>query len=323
MKKNLKKNFGYGKSMSYACKQALTEYYNGGHFGTSAKYAKSFKILIKYLKSKNISDINNIKKDDFIDFANYIKSEKEKKRFCVKSAQNIISGCNCVLRIIRGDNYFFLSPKKYAGPRTDQLKCLPKWLEKDKQKAAYDYLMKKDNNLDYLLIRFIDLTGCRLEEACKQNYKARLCEAKKTGYIDITEGTKGGHGKHYERFILATSEIIMVLIGLVKHQKSHHSVIPKKMSFIKFYKNFSSRWYRVAKKYDLKGFNDFRKTRAIIMYESITGFKAPIYGDIPAPKSIDYRARSVIAKRFGHQRNDVTSSYLGGKRRVKNKPLLA
>jgi hypothetical protein len=319
MKKNMNKNFGYGKSMSYASKQALTEYYNGGHFGTSAKYAKSFKIFIKYLKSKNINDLNDIKKEDFVNFAKYINSEKVKGRFSVKTAQNIISGCNCVLRIIRGDNYFFLSPRKYAGARTDKLQCLPKWLDIHKQKAAYDYLMKKDNNLDYLLIRFIDLTGCGLEEACKQNYKARLCEAKKTGYIDITEGTKGGHGKHYERFILASPELIMVLLGLVKHQKSHHSVIPKNMSFIRFYNNFSARWYRVAKKYDLKGFNDFRKTRAIIAYESITGFKAPIYADKPAPKDMDYRARIVIAKSFGHQRIGVTDAYLGGERRVKNK----
>jgi integrase len=323
MKKNMNKNFGYGKSMTYACKQALTEYYNGGHFGTVAKYSKEFKIFIRYLRAKNIRQLNDIKKEDFIDFAKYINKEKKRGRFDVKTAQNIISACNCVMRITRGDNYFFLSPKKYVGKRIDQLQCLPKWLDKDKQKAAYDYLIKKDNNLDYLLIKFIDLTGCRLEEACKQNYKDRLCEAKKTGYIDITEGTKGGHGKHYERFILATPEIIMILLSLVKHQKSHHSIIPKNMSFIRFYNNFSARWYRVAKKYDLKGFNDFRKTRAIIMYESMTGFKAPIYGDEPAPKDVDYRARSVIAKKYGHQRNDVTNYYLGGKRRVKNKPILS
>lgn len=319
----MKKNFGYGKSMSYASKQALIEYYNGGHFGTVAKYARLFKIFIRYIRAKNIINLNDIKKEDCINFAKYINNEKERGRFKVKTAQNIISVCNCIMRIMRGDNYLFLSPKKYVGPRTDQLQCLPKWLDKDKQKAAYDYLLKKDNNLDYLLIRFIDLTGCRLEEACKQNYKERLYEAKKTGYLDITEGTKGGHGKYYERFILATPEIVMALIGLVKHQNSHHSVIPKNMSFIRFYNNFSGRWYRVAKKYELKGFNDFRKSRAIIIYESITGVKAPIYNDEPAPKSLDYRARLVISKRFGHQRIDVTSSYLGGKRRVKNKPLLA
>ena len=317
--KKKKKNFGCGNQLSYSVKNALNQHYDYGHFGTVSKYRKSTGYLITYMKENNLNDFNHLSKEEYIEFARFINDEKERGRFCTKTAQNIISGCNCALRIMRSDNYMTLSPSQYTGSRIDSLQKPPKWLNKDKQQQAYDYLHTKGRPLDALLIKFIDLTGCRLAEACKQNYKHRLKEAIDSGYIDITEGTKGGHGKYNERLIFVTSELLMTLMSLARIQGDHHSIIPRSMQFIEFYNNFSNRWRRIAKKFDLGGFNDFRKARAIVMYESITGYKAPIYGDKPAPLELDTRARLVIALAFGHHRISVTDAYLGKQHRVKNK----
>lgn len=66
----------------------------------------------------------------------------------------------------------------------------------------------------------------------------------------------------------------------------------------------------------LKGFHELRAAYACERYEQMTGFPAPVnrvrvYRE---DRELDLRARQQISHELGHNRIDVVSAYIGGRR---------
>jgi hypothetical protein len=66
----------------------------------------------------------------------------------------------------------------------------------------------------------------------------------------------------------------------------------------------------------VKGFHELRAAYACERYEQLTGFPAPVNGGRGhrEDQELDQRAREQISHELGHNRIDVVSAYIGGRR---------
>ena len=81
-----------------------------------------------------------------------------------------------------------------------------------------------------------------------------------------------------------------------------------------FFKPTAVRHYSAGalKLYGLNNRHDLRAAYACERYKIITGMDAPVLsGKRESSKSIDRKAREMIARELGHNRIDVVASYLG------------
>ena len=86
------------------------------------------------------------------------------------------------------------------------------------------------------------------------------------------------------------------------------------------YKDFMRAVVRRARdilhEHGLKGFHELRAAYACERYEQLTGFPAPVNGGHGhrEDRELDQRAREQISHELGHNRIDVVSAYIGGRR---------
>ena len=72
----------------------------------------------------------------------------------------------------------------------------------------------------------------------------------------------------------------------------------------------------ILHEHGLKGFHELRAAYACERYEQLTGLNAPINGGRVnrEDRELDQRARQKVSHELGHNRIDVVSAYIGGRR---------
>jgi hypothetical protein len=86
------------------------------------------------------------------------------------------------------------------------------------------------------------------------------------------------------------------------------------------YKEFTQAIVRPARdilhERGLKGFHELRAAYACERYEQLTGFPAPVNGGRGhrENRELDQHARKQISLELGHNRIEVVSAYIGGRR---------
>jgi len=165
------------------------------------------------------------------------------------------------------------------------------------------------------------LFGLRFEESAKLDARQAWVEARETGQITISKGTKGGK----ERVVPIRNETqqLEALLAAIEFQSTHKSMIPCDLT----YKIFHSRTYGAAYRRGIK-FHDARHKYAQVTYEQLTGWPPPIclqmtkkqhksfvikkYGILESVfLKYDRYARITVSKELGHERIQVSRTYLG------------
>lgn len=163
--------------------------------------------------------------------------------------------------------------------------------------------------------------GLRFEESAKFNAREALREARETGQVTISKGTKGGKLRVVS--IRNESQQLSVLYAASEFQGDHKSMIPRELT----YKTFHSRAYGAAYRRGVR-FHDARHAYAQATYQKLTSWPPPIslilskkehkkfvikeYG-VSESHFIKYDryARRTISKELGHERVQVSTTYLG------------
>jgi sirohydrochlorin ferrochelatase len=161
-------------------------------------------------------------------------------------------------------------------------------------------------------------TGMRLREAILADLPRLQREAQRLGKINIQDGTKGGRsGASAQRWITVTDQVSAALKWAIEISPagSRNLLAPDES-----YKDFIQKVVRPARdllhEQGLKGFHELRAAYACERYEQLTGFSAPINGGRchREDRALDQRARQQISHELGHNRIDVVSAYIGGRR---------
>lgn len=160
-----------------------------------------------------------------------------------------------------------------------------------------------------LHIRLASLFGHRVQEFLM----FRPTDAIQGDYIHLREGTKGGR----TRMVPIETDEQRRWLNVALDEATHHPfgrlMAKEGMTLAQARNHFYNvlRICGVSKKNIGLTPHGLRHSYACNLYEQFTGEKAPIQGGAPIDKELDNRARMEIARRLGHGRVSVTTSYLG------------
>ena len=89
------RNFGYGKQMVWAGKQALQARYGQGHHGTVASHAKRWQQFVLWCQTeKDIRDARDIDRADVIGYGQSLAERIARNDLSVSYGQNLVSSVN-------------------------------------------------------------------------------------------------------------------------------------------------------------------------------------------------------------------------------------
>lgn len=307
------RNYGYGKQLAWAGKQALLDRYGGGHYATRAAHAERWSRFTEYLKTQGIHDARNIDRNTVERYGQLLKQQVEKGVIKIAYAQNLLSTVNVVLEAMRQDRAVRVSPCALVGERSTVRNTAPV-SDPRTLGQSIEQLNQSGHGHVAIVARLARDFGLRFREASLLNAQQSLQDAKKHNRINITEGTKGGRGKEVDRWVPVNERNLQTLKDAAELQQHRRNLIPEGLTYIQWRNQAYNQWRQMNRQTGIKGFHVLRAAYACERYERITGYPAPVMaGERQAPKAMDHQARTVLAHELGHSdsRTDVISAYIG------------
>ncbi|MFY8299456.1 hypothetical protein AAEU28_11855 [Pseudoalteromonas sp. SS15] len=303
------RNFGYGKQLAFAGKQALLDRYGEGRFATQASHYARFKQFADWCKNNGIRDARKIDSDIISAFANSLSERVNNNSLSVSYAQNQLSTVNVVLSTMRGDKSLVVSPSSLVGERSHIRQSVPLSLSRERYELAHQKLLTVDSKLTLAFAREF---GMRLREAALFRPMDAVTECFKKGGFNIHRGVKGG--RQAKRFITPNSRQLQ-LLSHSQQVLGHRALVDR----VGNYAEWKNRFYREYENSGAHGvigkYHDNRAAFACEMYKKITGSPAPVVaGKRLISRERDKDARLKISLMLGHGRIDVVSQYIGSMR---------
>ncbi len=309
------RNFGYGKQMEWAGRQALKDRYGNGHYGTVAGHAERWRQFVAWCRDdRNIRDARAVDADIVQGYGNSL-GDKVDTGMSPAYAQNLLSSVNVVLQAMRGDRQIRVAPADFVGQRSRIRIDPPAGLDRKAVGQCADHLRMNGHERIAALVEVARALGLRLREASLLNARAALGQAMKHGAVNITAGTKGGRGHRVDRWVPVSGAAIGCLVRAAKAQGQARNLIPPDLSWRQWNSKVHHVWAAVRDDYGLKKIHDLRAAYACERYQQLTGSAAPVVaGRLCADRSTDRAARQTIAQELGHGRIEVVATYIGGAR---------
>lgn len=317
------RNFGFGRQLSYAGPQALKDLFGDGHFATVKAHSDRWQAFVNWCRSDEgprLNDARQIDRDILMRYATYVREQVDQGNVGIATAQNRLSSVNRTLAALRGDQYVKIpSPSKALGLQRSSVRSdAPQGQDRVQVRLIAQALSEREQSRVSAIVVLARETGMRLREAILADLPRLQREAHRLGKINIQDGTKGGRsGASAPRWIAVTDQVREALdrASEVSPSGSRNLLEPDES-----YKDFMQKVVRPARvilhEQGLKGFHELRAAYACERYEQLTGFDIPVNGGRGhrEDRELDQRARQQISRELGHNRIDVVSAYIGGRR---------
>jgi hypothetical protein len=309
------RNFGYGKQMAWAGKQALKDQYGNGHYGTVTGHAERWRRFVLWCRDEHgIRDARLINREVVQDYGKSLR-DKVTAGMSPAYAQNLLSSVNVVLQAMRGDRQIRVAPVKFVGQRSRERTKPPPGLNQKVVRQCAERLRQDGHERIAAMMEVSRALGLRLKEASLLNSRVALSQVKKHGAVNITAGTKGGRGNRVDRWVPVSGRAIGCLVRAANVQGQGRNLIPSDLTWKQWNSHVHHVWAAVRDEYGLKKIHDLRAAYACERYKQLTGSAAPVIaGRLCVDRSTDREARHTIAQELGHARIEVVSAYIGGAR---------
>ena len=309
------RNFGYGKQMAWAGKQALKDRNGNGRYGTTNSHAERWRQFAAWCRDeREIRDAREIDTDVLQHYGQSLRDKVDAGMSPVY-AQNLLSSVNVTLEAMRGDQQVWVAPAAIVGQRSRIRAEPPAGINQEVVRQCAGQLRQDGYTQIAATVEVARALGLRLKEASLLNARVALGQARKHGEVNITAGTKGGRGNRVDRRVPVSGRAIGCLVRAAKAQGQGRNLIPSNLSLRQWYTHVHHVWAAVRDDYGLKKIHDLRAAYACDRYRQLTGSAAPVVaGRLCVDRSTDRAARQTIAQEMGHGRIGVTSSYIGGTR---------
>lgn len=316
-----RKNFGFGKQISWAGKLALRVDFCDGHYSTVAKHTSSWRQFCFWLDANyGVGDARKITQEQLEEYAKAQAERVLDEEVAISTAQNLLSGANITLQALRGDCKVRIdSPSAWVGHRPASRVDPPSGNDRDQVADAVQLLMQADLPRPALIVQLCRNFGIRLREAILGEVDEWRASVACHRAINVTRGTKGGRGKTVDRWVpcpdegyelLETASDQMNLLGC-----GSNLLLPSET-----YKEFIEsgelvRARRLMCDAGIKCFRDLRSAWACEWYFRDTGCFAPVFrADERASLSVDKAARRSLSYMLGHGRLAIVANYIGAAR---------
>lgn len=316
------RNFGYGRQLSYAGRQALEDLFAGGHFATVKAHSDRWQAFVRWCRSEDgpgYNDARQIDRQTLNDYAGYLRQQIQQGELCIATAQNRLSSVNRTLAALRGDQKMrIISPSQTFGLQRSTVRIrVPDGQDLQQVRRVMQVLIDQKYERVGAIVMLSRTTGMRLREAILADLPRLHREAEHLGRINIQDGTKGGRsGASAPRWVVANEEVKAAL-QLARHASPPPSrnLLARDESYAAFLQQIVLPARKTLHKHGLKGFHELRAAYACERYEQLTGHAAPVSGGhcYRLDRDLDQQARQQISVELGHNRIDVTSAYIGGR----------
>jgi hypothetical protein len=314
MKVGGRRNFGYGKRLWWAGKNALRDRYGDGNYGSRASHGARWQQFAEYAKNQEVKDAREVTQELIVEYGHALRARVESGELSVRYAQNLLSTVNVVLESMRADRILHISPAMLVGNRKNVRTVAPAGLDRSRVERVLAQLRDGEPRVALVAAIARDL-GLRFREASLLDVGRALHEAQVRGAINITAGTKGGRGKKVDRWVPVSTTAMATLTQAVAVQCRAPNLIPGELDFRQWSDHARHAWKGAAILHGLRGFHDLRAAYACDRYGQLTGRAAPVVGgQRSVSKEEDTAAREVIAQELGHGRTDVLAAYVGSAR---------
>jgi len=316
------RNFGYGRQLSYAGRQALEDLFAGGHFATVKAHSDRWQAFVRWCRSEDgpgYNDARQIDRQTLQDYAAYLRQQIQQGELCIATAQNRLSSVNRTLAALRGDqDVRIVSPSQALGQQRSTIRMrAPDGQDQQQVQRLLQVLVEQKHERVAAIVMLARATGMRLREAILADRPRLHREAKHLGRINIQEGTKGGRsGASAPRWIIASEEVKAALqLTREASPVGSRNLLTRNETYAMFLQQSVLPARKLLHEQGLKGFHELRAAYACERYEQLTGHVAPVNGGhcYRIDPNLDRQARLQISLELGHNRIDVVSAYIGGR----------
>jgi hypothetical protein len=305
------RNFGWGKQMAWAGKQAARAAFGSGHFGTVASHTARWRKFCAWARDQGIRDARDLSTAELSRFAVGL-AQQCGEGLSIGYAKNQLTSVNVVLESLRGDRSLWLKPGDYLGNRTSVRTQAPGAINRERVGAAARQLAGQGKGRVAAAALLCRELGLRRKEASLLDLRLAKHQAETLGRVNITAGTKGGRGRFVDRWVPVSAYAKGAIDLAHEAAAGQPTLIPTGQSLAQWLTRVSKEWTRAAASADLGTLRDLRAAYACDRYAQIAHAAAPVVaGKRVAEKSIDHSARKVLSQELGHNRLDVVAAYVG------------
>lgn len=317
------RNFGYGRQLSYAGRQALEDLFVGGHFATVKAHSDRWQAFVRWCRSVDgpgYNDARQIDRQTLEDYVAYLRQQILQGELCIATAQNRLSSVNRTLAALRGDQAMKIgSPSQALGMQRSTVRTsAPNGQDRQSLKRLMEALTVKQHERVAAIALLARTTGMRLREAILADLTRLQREAEHFGRINIQDGTKGGRsGASAPRWITADKDVKEALLfSRDASPTGSRNLLAPYESYATFLQKTVYPTRKTLQEHGVNGFHELRAAYACDRYQQLTGHSAPVNGGqcYRVDRRLDRRAREQISLELGHNRIDVVSAYIGGRR---------
>lgn len=316
------RNFGYGRQLSYAGRQALEDLFADGHFATVKAHIDRWQAFVRWCRSEDgpgHNDARQIDRQTLEYYVTYLRQQIQQGELCIATAQNRLSSVNRTLAALRGDQFVrVISPSLALGLQRSTVRTrAPDGRDIQDVLRVVKALGEQQHDRVAAIVMLARTTGMRLREAILADLPRLHREAKHLGRINIQDGTKGGRsGASAPRWIIVTEQVNAALqFARDASPPRSRNLLAGDESYAAFLQQTVLPARETLHENGLKGFHELRAAYACDRYEQLTGHAAPVNGGhcYRIDSGLDQQARQQISLELGHNRIDVVSTYIGGR----------
>ena len=112
------RNYGFGRRMDYAGRQALADRYGGGHFATVAAHSDRWSLFCQWARGEGLRDMRDVRPEHAVAYAAKMKEQG----LAASTKHNRLSTINVVLTHASRGRWAPVSPRELVGMSRSQVR---------------------------------------------------------------------------------------------------------------------------------------------------------------------------------------------------------
>lgn len=309
----MSRNYGLGtRDMAQAGRMALAQACKRGELSFASVDAISDRWghFASFAKSEGVGRMERITPELVQEYGRSLASQVREGQMTPSYAQNMVSAINTVMHQVR--QWKSVSPTKdcQIATRSHVRDTPPVGIDRANLGRALDALRDAGQHRGAAVVELARELGLRSKEASLLDVGKALKEAQNRGVVTISEGTKGGRVREVP---ITRPEQISTLSRAAAAQGDARALIPADQNWQQWREGGLRDTREAVQEHTGGGLHDLRAAYACDRYNQITGAVAPVMGGQILDRQADKEARERISNELGHDRIEVTASYVGGR----------
>lgn len=311
----MSRNYGLGtRDMSSAGRIVLDQAAGRGDlsFASVDAIADRFSKFASYAKAEGIGRMERIDAEQVRGYGRKLADLVRHGDMAASYAQNLISAVNTVMTQATRGEWRSVSPTRECGieQRSALREDAPAGSDRQTFSLVVETMRESGMVRQACIAELAREFGLRSKEASLLDTRTALAEARRTGTVTISEGTKGGRTREIP---LSSTTQLEVLSRAAEVQGNGRNLIPTEASWREWREGGLRDGREAIQTHGIDGYHDLRAAYACERYEALTGHAAPVMGGHIEDRQVDRDAREQISHELGHDRIEVVAEYIGGR----------